>query len=81
MGYSKFEKLREIFVVLFQKLQGPKSLLDFVSMRIFEALVYETSGFSVSFAAAANWLAASPCSLLATVEFGAFKALRAWPCA
>lgn len=65
----------------FLKVSRSEGPIDFVSMRIFEALEYETSGFSVSFAAAANWLAASPCSLLAIVGFGAFKALRAWPCA
>lgn len=41
MRYSKFEKLRKVFMVLFQKLQGPKGLLDLVSVRIVEALVYE----------------------------------------
>lgn len=41
MGYSKFKKLREAFMVLFQKLQGPKGLLDPVSVRIVEALIYE----------------------------------------
>lgn len=44
MGYSKFEKLPKVFMVLFQKLQGPKGLLEPVSVRIVEALTLEPPG-------------------------------------
>lgn len=44
MGYPKFEKLRKVFMVLSQKLQGPKGLLEPISVRIGEALIHEPPG-------------------------------------
>ena len=58
MGCLEFEKLRKVFMLLFQQFQSPKGLFLSIRARTVPSLIERTSGFAVSFAAVANWLAA-----------------------